>query len=188
MQACTRTVSWVRRITLCFFPLDLTKKEASKWLMIQTYFYLVAPKNKNKKKSLAAKTNQFHVISGIKVNFLGISEVICLLLWFIHTWLKRRILPNFRGNHFFTCVNLLWWAFFFYKTEVTGMKGMRQTNSDLHWIWAPILIHIWALRTDSRNAGADATCKHLHKLLCHREHTFMHSIFPVAEQNEHTQT
>lgn len=42
MQACTRTVSWVRRITLCFFPLDLTKKEASKWLMIQTYFYLVS--------------------------------------------------------------------------------------------------------------------------------------------------
>lgn len=30
MQACTRTVSWVRRITLCFFPLDLTKKEADR--------------------------------------------------------------------------------------------------------------------------------------------------------------
>lgn len=26
MQACTRTVSWVRKITLCFFPLDLTER------------------------------------------------------------------------------------------------------------------------------------------------------------------
>lgn len=27
IQACTRTVSWVRRTTLCFFPLDLQKQK-----------------------------------------------------------------------------------------------------------------------------------------------------------------
>lgn len=66
--------------------------------------------------------------------------------------------------------------------------GMRQTNSHPHWIWAPILIHIWALRRDSRNAVVDTTYKHLHKWLCHHEHTFMRSIFPVGKQNVHTQT
>lgn len=36
MQACTRTVSWVRRMTLCFFPLDLTTEEAN---VYNIYFY-----------------------------------------------------------------------------------------------------------------------------------------------------
>lgn len=31
MQACTRTVSWVRRIMLCFFPRDLREERELRW-------------------------------------------------------------------------------------------------------------------------------------------------------------
>ena len=66
-----------------------------------------------------------------------------------------------------------------FNDEAVGMTGMVQTNSCLHRTCTPILIHIWASRTDSKCAGADTTHTHTH--------TSPHTSVPSWPAHIHTQ-
>lgn len=97
--------------------------------------------------------NLHELISAIKVHFLA---VICIL-WFIIGGFY--LTGCFRENIFFSLCQLViigfgslgWWEW--------GRQAVTHTGFEPLYT---VLIHIWALRRDSRNAGIDTTYKHLH--------------------------